>query len=774
MTKGQFDRAFQRLSKQRQKVLELFLGGMRDREIAQTLHITGGTVRSHIRDIRKHFGLENEFPDDRSSQRDDLTDLFRKYKPELLGEPVAPEEAERPSAIDPEFVGRGDAMRDLDNLVNRRAKCILILSPGGQGKTTLAWQYLKNRFSPEEILYFPIAKETKDVASVESLVEEQLRKLGEEPGREFMVSLNRLREKLTEKPMGVLIDNLEPALDESNCFVSQHRSYVELFKQVLLSSQVQAITIITSRAPLNEGLNVALYPLEPLNVAAWQAYFEHWEIVTDTTVLKEMHEFYNGNALAMGVLCSAVRNDFQGDCAAYWADCKTEDGLLVEERIENLIEEQFKSLEQLRPDAYNLLCRMGCYRYQDVPTVLKEGLLCLLWDVQKLERQRVVRILRDCALVNFVQGEYSLHPVIRAEALKRLRDGENWEQANRVAAEFWTNSVKTIETAENAIRAFEAYYHYRSINNFVQCCEVIVTIREGKIWGKLETLGRAFYRLGLFDKMTSSIFQIDRFYELKKSQYGGEIFNVLGAIYWLQGNLMQAITYYNIGKDLAIKHKNTEIILNSLLNLSLCKLDLWEIAEAENLLEKYRELSEKNKCYEHFQISSFCLGLIHSILGEIKKTDCLLKNFNIESQIEYTPWSRGYALLFSGFTQKNINRIEKSFILFNKAIAFAEIEYYYPQVKAKALTGLAELYRIENDFSKSLSHHHESIQILERIGAKCDLAEAYYQLALTQQKMGNLESETYFNKAIELWTEIDAPKQIERIRNSMNNLADSF
>jgi hypothetical protein len=38
--------------------------------------------------------------------------------------------------------------------------------------------------------------------------------------------------------------------------------------------------------------------------------------------------------------------------------------------------------------------------------------------------------------------------VIRAEAIARLRASEDWEAANRKAAEFWTESVKTVETVE--------------------------------------------------------------------------------------------------------------------------------------------------------------------------------------------------------------------------------------------------------------------------------------------------------------------------------------
>jgi hypothetical protein len=52
-----------------------------------------------------------------------------------------------------------------------------------------------------------------------------------------------------------------------------------------------------------------------------------------------------------------------------------------------------------------------------------------------------------------------------------------------------------------------------------------------------------------------------------------------------------------------------------------------------------------------------------------------------------------------------------------------------------------------------------------------DLAEAYFQLALTYQKMENkANSEEYFHKAMDLWIpeQIDAPKQIERVLKAMN------
>ncbi|MCC3506902.1 MAG: tetratricopeptide repeat protein, partial [Microcoleus sp. PH2017_19_SFW_U_A] len=103
---------------------------------------------------------------------------------------------------------------------------------------------------------------------------------------------------------------------------------------------------------------------------------------------------------------------------------------------------------------------------------------------------------------------------------------------------------------------------------------------------------------------------------------------------------------------------------------------------------------------------------------------------------------------------------------FRQAIAFAE-KTHYTQVKAKALSGLAELYREQSDFTTALSHHSESIALLEKIGAKCDLAEAHYQRALTYQKMGDAEkSQTPFQEAIRLFNAMEAPNQVEKVRKA--------
>jgi tetratricopeptide (TPR) repeat protein len=165
------------------------------------------------------------------------------------------------------------------------------------------------------------------------------------------------------------------------------------------------------------------------------------------------------------------------------------------------------------------------------------------------------------------------------------------------------------------------------------------------------------------------------------------------------------------------------------------------------------------------------LAFIHSCLGEQEEArNNLVHITDIDSITDLRGWGKYHKYLFVALTYKILGRIDKAFNFNQKAIELAEISNY-TLIKAKALTGLGELYRLQGEYLKAIDEYHlKSIEILDKIGAKCDLAEAYFQLALTYQAIGDQpNSQTYFNKALDLWgpKQIDAPKQIERVKTAM-------
>lgn len=751
-------------------VLRRVLASQTYDEIAYSL----GYVSQHIRYVGADlWKLLSEILGEKVSKSNCRTSLERAYIRHTAGvsrSNSSPIGINQQPVLIPSFVGREGAFADLNSLV-AGAKVIVIQAGGGVGKTTLALQYLKTQ-GFDLVLELWIAKEIQNVTSASGVVEEWLRRdLHEEPGQEFGVMLGRLRQKLRNPScrVGILIDNLETALDFSGKLIEEHRGYVELLR-VLSDPLVQSVTLITSRERLREAdVTTQHYLLKNLDYSAWQQFFESRQIQTDTSANRALHKAYDGNAKAMEIIAGVIQEDFSGNMEAYWQANHRD--LLIEQDLEYLVVNQFNRLQQLDLNAYNLLCRIGCYRYQDVPTIPIEGLLCLLWDVPESLQKRVVKALQDKSLVNFQNGEYWLHPVIRAEALNRLRQSKDWEITNQKAAEFWTKSIRTIRTVEDTITALEAYFHYIEIKSFEQAGSVLVKERSnsGNTSSNLNfplqsSLIGACCRFGLLQKIASAITPVIT--KITSNSILCKLYNTLGEIYWRLGSLRKAIEHYQKSREIAIECKYKYLEIDSLYNIGRCNVELGEIKKAIKIFEDVINFSENTDWHTRSVCASFYLAFLHSCLGDNESAANLADR--IYKEISVNPLgvkSTGYRLLFLGLTYKNIKKYNQSLEMLQAAYSYAE-EVKFTQLLAKALNGLAELEREKHDFKAALNHHQEAIEILDKLGAKADLAEVYYQWGLTYREIGDcIKGNEYISMAVQLFNEMEAPRQVERIES---------
>ncbi|MBD2612460.1 ATP-binding protein [Nostoc punctiforme FACHB-252] len=705
--------------------------------------------------------------------------LFPSPHPPFLGLQTIRVPHTAPKIENSNFIGRTEAIAHLNALVNQGAKVIVIQGEGGLGKTTLAQQYLQTQ-NFELVLELLMAKETQNITPAERVVEEWLKQdFAEEPGVEFGVTLTRLKRQLHNRRIGVLIDNLEPALDRQGGLIASHRNYVELLR-VLADARVQSVTLITSRDRFCEpGLNVNHYRLPGLDQSTWQQFFSSRGLVSDSPTLEIMHRTYGGNAKAMGILCGSIQEDFDGDMAVYWQENHADP--LAATDLKNLAVSQINRLQNLDPQAYHLLCRLGCYRYQDIPSIPSPGLFCLLWDVPPEQHRQIITSLRNRSLIECDKGKYWLHPVIRQEAIARLRPSDEWEIANHKAAEFWTASVKKIESFKDALQALEAYYHYIEIQEFELAGKIILKSRNNQ-WQQFLPLGSTLYRMGLIQPILTDINQVVN--NLENHQNLSELYNILGDFYWITGKISQAIACQEKTITLAtqalkslvpqVENKHTVYYLrmlevDSLLSIGLYQIDLWELEAATKLFQQVIYLAQNTKHHRWAEKASVCLALVYSYLGlreaSYQLADVVYENLTNPKLVEHTG-RFAYFIQILGQTYVNLGEFHRANQMLNQALTFAE-ESHYMQVKAKTLNGLAEIHRHQANFDLALANHIEAIELLEKIGAKCDLAEAYFQLGLTYQKMAKPdESQSNFHQAMQLFTEIQAPKQVERIQES--------
>ncbi len=663
-----------------------------------------------------------------------------------------------------DFVGRERAIFDLNQLVSQGTKVIVIQGEGGLGKTTIARKYLDTQgFDLQLELWMPTEQES--ITPAESVVEEWLRgNFNEETERDFGINLERLRRKLRDptRRIGILIDNLESALNGEGRFIDTRRPYVDLLR-VLADFSVRSVTLITSRERLFEDkVTVEHYFLNSLSEDDWRQFFNSRQIRTESGALSEMWRSYGGNAKAMKILSGAILSDAEGDIEAYWQENR--DDLLIEQELNHLVASQFSRLQTIDPDAYRLLCRLGCYRYQDIPFVSTNGVSDLLWDLPSDRHRRVIKSLLERSLLEGRRGQkYWLHPVIRAMAIARLRPSDEWTMAHQKAAEFWMQSVPIVNTVDDALRALEAYHHYVEINDFELACDVIVEFRNSQ-WGEEIPLGWLFYRLGLMEQMVSAINRIID--NVKPDHRSGMLYNLLGYIYRLAGNFQSAIECHQKAGEISAAFNQDQFKVSTLLNLGLCKKDLWEVEAAIEYFNQVYSISQQDNVHSNYLVySQCCLAYLYSSTGSEQLALEFANQVDSDTLLsQLSTWGAGYSLLYLAATYRNVGEIERSSMLYQKTTLYSE-ENHFTQIKANALHGSAQLYREQRAFELAISHHSRAIELLSKIGAKCDLAEAHLQFGITYQRMSLPEdSRVHFYHAMQLFSDMNAPKRVERVR----------
>jgi tetratricopeptide (TPR) repeat protein len=358
--------------------------------------------------------------------------------------------------------------------------------------------------------------------------------------------------------------------------------------------------------------------------------------------------------------------------------------------------------------------------------------------------------------------------------------------AHQQAAHYWTHSVTQVTTLNEAIQAFEAYYHWRELPDLHAAASVLLKSRHNQ-WQQFLPLASNLYRMGLVQPVVDAITRVLPDLEAAQPRPGqlSELYNLLGDACWIKGQVREAIHYQEktiattesllAGLDAQasprekpdrLQHYYLKMLnIDSRLSIGLYYIDLWELEAAQTCFEAVIRQAQQSDHAAWAEKAGIALALVYSLLGQPERAKALADRCYegfLQAQSHEKTGRFAYFIQLLAQTYNNIGEGEKALGLYGVAIAFAESGHYL-QVQARALTGLAELHRKRGDLATALALHRQSLTLLEQIGATCDLAEAYWQMALSAKLSEPERFGQYCEKTQALFAALDAPKQMQRL-----------
>ena len=352
----QFNRVLEQLTRQQQRVLNKFLSGENDSQLADSLNISQATVRKHIESICKAFGLQN-LPGERLSKRSELLSLFYRYKPEWVSRGASQGSTKQTATKDPKdlspyihqfsvydsgWTGRNDLVTELSHRLQENCRLLLLVGITGIGKTALAERltielHNQNYFDLQKLRRknFDHKLSLSDFPSIAiKWLEESGQNVSPEERKQPQKLLHRLILYFSNNAQLVLIDSLEFLLlgnEDTGWSDFIDELWCDFFINLLSVETCQSRFIITSQEVSNQFVEAASrYPnfwhcqridgltnqeqIDLFNRSGLGESLKHSEI----QLLLRIGQAYKGHPLVLRTIAGEIINDFASHVNAYW------------------------------------------------------------------------------------------------------------------------------------------------------------------------------------------------------------------------------------------------------------------------------------------------------------------------------------------------------------------------------------------------------------------------------------------------------------------------
>ncbi len=541
---------------------------------------------------------------------------------------------------------------------------LFLLGEGGVGKTTFA-EYLayENRELFKKIIVVRVAE--REPLLIETVLQDILEQIGHpSPPTKLVDRQQAVMSYFRKNRYLLILDNLDAAMTDTR-FTDKFEPY-DMVLSDWIDHQHRSFIIITSRIKpdLNHRarMNVKFEPVAGLPEEDYLPFFRERylergleNLLVDEQQIRAIQLLGNacdGHPFAMNLIAQECLEE-NIDLLIYYEYYG--DSLSQREMTNSLIRGQFERLRRTNEKAWQLLVRLGVYRFE-LP-VTEPGIRILMWDEPLSVCESVLVALKRRSLVRGERGGYQLHPLIAEYSRVQLKANYTWwRQAHQQAVTYWENSPPRSKTGkERVAHLLEAFWHRYKLEEWTQSYQILRKTIDGMLlgewliqkgfarellplWQALEGhlegdfekincllgIGYAYFGLGnrtRIQEIASAALKMSR-----------DIVYPIGIIDSLalyanslmhQNDLKKAILCYlealRISRDL--KDRKAELI--QLLGLGVCYYHSQNLIDAQYYYEQALEISEKLEIPDS---AATCL----KNLGDI-----YLKNFDLENTFYY-------------------------------------------------------------------------------------------------------------------------------------------
>jgi tetratricopeptide (TPR) repeat protein len=496
-------------------------------------------------------------------------------------------------------------------------------------------------------------------------------------------------------------------------------------------------------------------------------------------ILSKLGQVYEGHTLVLQVMSGEIQSkDFGGDVAQYWAvnqqefeqvarslDAKRLDETEYNDELDRRVRDRVKkSLQQLPPDAQDLLLRSSVYR-RPVP---KKFWLAMIDDRSASQQKEAYRVLSDRALVERENSQnHNLirqHNLICDIAYNLLRQTVGiWETSERKAAYLWLTAYEATPGDSNlaTVRGYlEAFEHYCEIKDW----DTAKTILLEQVGLKLHIWGEYREMLNSFQKLTGNVTALD---EVKCKR-------IIGNAYYFLGDYALATEFYQQSLNLAREVGDLAGEGTALGNLGNTYEYLGQHERAIDCHQQHMKIAQKNGDREGESLALSNLGLVHNCLGQYEKAIEFHQLAVIISCEIGDQAGEGRALGNLGLAYDRLGQYERAIEFYQRDLNIAS-KIGDRRGEGITLANMGALQIRLRDYPESLTCILSALTIFREIGARNREVEALKNLTELYQKLGKVKvARQYCEQALVLATELGIPladecrKLREEIENSIS------